>query len=183
MHIGVRHQGGFSLMEVLIVIAIVGFLGSMVSLGGDFVVKQQIRNTSREFLAELQKVRQDALTKRSGATDLGFGLRFASNAGYILFEFEDIDGEFDYDDAGEESGGVSTGLPFNMSVTIGADGDPAGSVLIYDHRGVPRNPDWSVMSGRTFVFHHPNLNTPRCVEVATAWIKEGTWDGAKCSLN
>lgn len=176
-----KSERGFSLMEMLIVIALIGTVASILIMNSGFVQRQQLTAASRGLYSDLQKIRQDALTRGSVANSRGFGIRFASNASYSIFEFNDADGDFTYDGAGEESGAVQKTLS-SVTITIGAAGDPTNNILIYDKRGMTRTVNWSSAGGRTYVLRATGgVSQARCVSVSTVRIREGVWNGASCS--
>lgn len=175
-----KSEGGFSLIEMLIVLAIIGIVAAIATMNSDFVQRHQLTAASRGLYSDLQKIRQDALTRGSVANSRGFGLRFASNTTYSTFEFNDADGDYTYDGTGEESGAAQKTLS-SVTVTIGAAGDPTNNVLIYDKRGMTRAVNWSSAGGRTYVLRATRVSQARCVSVSTVRIREGLWNGASCS--
>jgi prepilin-type N-terminal cleavage/methylation domain-containing protein len=82
---------GFTLVEILVAIAIFGILVTLSYSGMEYVRKHRLQSASRELLSDLQRIRQDAITRstqnKSGGTVNGgwFGIRFDSNASYQLF--------------------------------------------------------------------------------------------------
>ena len=175
-----KSESGFSLIEVLIVIALIGIVAAIATMNSDFVQRHQLTAASRGLYSDLQKIRQDALTRGSVANSRGFGIRFASNTSYSTFEFNDADGDFTYDGTGEESGAAQKTLS-SVAVTIGDAGDPTNNVLIYDKRGMTRAVNWSSAGGRTYVLRATRVSQARCVSVSTVRIREGVWNGASCS--
>lgn len=172
---------GFTLVELVVVVGILIVLLTIASLSQDFVQKHRLTAASRELLGDLQKLRHDALTRSLAADSRGFGLRFASNTSYVIFEFNDADKDFVYDGIGEEASQDTRNLPSSITVTIGASGNPAGNTLIYDKRGMPRNTaNWTLAANRTYVLRHPQVSQARCVSLTPAMIREGYWDGANC---
>lgn len=185
---------GYSLVEVLVVVALVGVIATIATMGSDFVQKHRLTAASRELLGDLQKIRQDAMTRSNpalGANSRGFGIRFSSNTTYTTFEFNDCTGDFIYDANGcagnrEEAGTSQKTLPSSVTVTIGDAGDPTGNILIYDRRGMARdNNNWNAVGGggRTYVLRRAGVAEVRCVTVTPVRIREGRWDGANCNIS
>ncbi len=175
---------GFTLVELIVTVAVAGTLAVTAYLGNDFLVKHRIRSASRDFYATLQTLRQDAMSKSTANTSIGHGLRFNSPTSYTIFEFLDADNDYEYD-AGEEAGAGSRKFPDGMVVRI-KDGtdlkDPthadvaAFNPLIFDRRGLTRGATWSSAAGRTYVFEHPIVAQSTCVTISLVRIREGLWD-------
>lgn len=181
-------QRGFTLIEVLTVVAIIGILISIASVGWDILRRQNLSSATTELLADLQAVRLNAMTQSTGSNSRGFGLRFLTNGSYKVFEFVDNGTTaFTYQGTSEESGGYSNVLPDNITVSIGASGSPINlnsgvdeEVLLYDKRGITRTYNWSSFGSRTYVLHHSNLAQAKCIAISTVRIREGRWDGSDC---
>ena len=175
---------GFSLIELLVAVAVAGILSSIAFLGNDFLAKHRVKSASREFYSHLQALRQDAMIKGTANTSIGHGLRFTSNTSYSTFEFLDVDNDYEYDGVAEESGASARDLPAGMEVTIDNAGDPTTNPLLFDKRGLSRSADWSTTAaGRSYVFHHPIVSTPACVTVSLVRIREGIWDEGAAACN
>lgn len=173
-----RGQRGITLLELMVLIGVLGILASLTALSPSNVAGQKLSAGSREFIAELHNLRQLAIRARKAASGLGYGLRFESNSVYRTFEFNDTDQGFDYDGAAEESGAVTHKLATGTTLTVGAGGAAAGATLFFDQRGMPRSGDWSPVSSLTYVLRNDQVSTARCVNLTTAWIREGAWDAA-----
>ena len=91
---------GITLIEVVIVLAIIAILASLTAVGPGFIRNENISRVSRELLGDLQRARQDAMTRSEAPDSRGFGIRFASNTSYVIFEFSDINTNFQYDGTG-----------------------------------------------------------------------------------
>jgi prepilin-type N-terminal cleavage/methylation domain-containing protein len=174
-------QGGFTLVEVLVVIIVIGILTTMAYLGSNFVYSHRLNAASRGFYSDLQAMRIDALTRASDNASHGFGIRFLSTSQYKLFEFIETEPPsttpFSWDVVGEEVEVSTKSLPDGVTVNQNFSDDPAGTdnIRIYDKNGRVRNRNWSQI-GITYVFHHPKVNDARCVVIAPARIREGIWD-------
>jgi len=185
-------QNGFTLIELMIVIALMGIMFSLASLGFDLLHRQRLSSAAVELLADLQTVRMSALTKSSDSASRGFGLRFLDDSynSYRTFEFTD-NGEgtpgnadnYVYDE-GEEVVDFEKTLGAGVVVHIGASGEPFGldKTLLYDKRGMVRDSTWSSVAGRTYVLTHPSVSQARCVTVSLARIRGGIWNGTSCDL-
>ncbi len=179
-----NNSKGFTLIETLVVVALVGLVAAMATNGSDFLRGHRLSEGSRGLQVEFQKLRQDALTKGNPANlnGRGFGLRFVSATQYRLFEFNDADKDYTYDDAGEEADAVTVDLPSGVTVTIGDAGSPVNNVLLYDKRGLSRKTDWSTESNRTYVLRVGGESTERCVKVGRVLLQEGVWNGVSCTV-
>jgi len=159
---------------------IVSLLVSLAAVGPAFVRTENVTKASRELLGDLQRIRQDAMTRRSAANGLGFGIRLIDSKSYTIFEFNDADGDFKYDGAGEEA--IPTSRALNSSVVINIDGvAPDNKVLIYDKLGIPRSTDWALENLTLVVKHESAADVQqKCVVVSTNRVREGLWDGSSC---
>lgn len=189
---------GFTLVEILVAIAIFGILVTLSYSGMEYVRKHRLQSASRELLSDLQRIRQDAITRstqnKSGGTvnGRGFGIRFDSNASYQLFEFDDCNDSFSYNantcpgppanpSAREEIGNRSKSLSSGITATIGASTSPDSDthIVLFDRNGIPRQPNWSFV-GKTYVLRLAGVDPPRCVSISNVRIREGTWNGSTC---
>ncbi len=181
----VGNQKGMSLIELMVVVAIFGVMLIMASFGADFLQNHRLSSSSKQFLGDLLEVRKDALTRTSTTTSKGFGIRFASNTSYVMFEFDSAD--FGYDGTTEEISIKTKSLPDAVTVTVGASGDPTqppNHLWIYDKRGLMRDENWLKASDRTYVLRIPGASSdPRCVNVTQVMIREGIWNGTNCIEN
>lgn len=186
------NRRGMTFIEVVVVIVIVGIMTLIAVEGVSSYQIQEVRAASKQLLGSLQRVRFNAMTKRSPAliASRGFGLQLvgipASYIGYRHFEFNDCNNDFTYSTIGcaggpEESAPVN-GLTFPRAVSVTVDRNPPGDddIIMYDELGVARSTAWA-MGGRTYILTHNNSDiTQRCVAVSTVRIREGVWNGATC---
>lgn len=173
-------EKGFTLIEILIVLVIISVLASLAAVGPEFIRNENISKTSRELAGDLQRTRQDAMTSGTLVNSMGSGIRFANPTSYTIFEFNDADADFRYDDAGEEANTIQRNL--SSSIVIDINGaNPDNNVLLYDKLGIPRNPEWK-LSQMTIVIRHESSSSVRqkCVVVSTNRVREGLWDGSNC---
>lgn len=189
--VNMKDQRGFTLVELIVVVAIFAALVTIVvAMTTSNLQKHRLSGSSRELLADFQRARMDALTTSSpGATTRGFGIRFSSPNTYFLFEFNDANGNFNYDDDSEEFEGEEKTLAPSVTVqrlSGGALVNPSGAdddIILYDKRGMLRDVDWSTVAGATFVLQVPGVTPSRCVVISPVRIREGVWDGAECDAS
>lgn len=186
-----NEQNGVTLLELLVVLAIVAVMVSIGSVGLDGWKKRRLMTATSDLLADLQFVRMSALTESSDDPDArGFGLRFLANNQYKVFEFIDSGTtDFTYQGDAEESDRYEKNLSGGITVESGTatplidlNSGVDEAVLLYDKKGMRRSYNWSSVAGRTYVLRHPGVDTVRCVTVAQVRIREGVWDGSACNL-
>ncbi|PIV20701.1 MAG: hypothetical protein COS40_11170 [Deltaproteobacteria bacterium CG03_land_8_20_14_0_80_45_14] len=172
---------GITLIEVVIVLAIIAILASLTAVGPGFIRNENISRVSRELLGDLQRARQDAMTRSEAPDSRGFGIRFASNTSYVIFEFSDINTNFQYDGTGEEANTNQRNLTSSIEYQING-ANPNNNILVYDKLGIPRRDTWGMWTSITFVVRHQSDNSvqAKCVSVSTNRIREGLWDGSTC---
>ncbi len=183
-----RSESGFSLIELLTVVSILAILLAIAGLGSDAVERQRVNAATRELLADLQRVRQDAITRSSPAAPAsrGAGIRFASATSYVTFEFNDADVDYAYDGTAEElAGSVRTkSLSGGLSLILG---DPTKTVIIFDKQGMPRGTDWTFATGGgdlRFTVQSSRLPAlAKCIVLSQARIREGVLNGANCVVS
>jgi len=182
-------ESGISLVELLIVVSILAILLAITGLGSDAVERQRVAGTTRELLADLQRVRQDAITRSSATTSRGAGIRFASATSYVTFEFDDADSDYQYDPAPaieELASSVQTKtLSGSLSLTLGG-ADPTGTVIIFDKQGMARETNWAFVPGAGLRFVVQSSRLPalaKCILLNQARIREGVLNGANCVVS
>lgn len=189
----VLNSKGITLVELVIVLAIIIIVIAVAAVGPGFIGTERIKSTSRVLLADLQYLRQSAMTRgpdNTAAALRGFGVRFESANSYHLFRFNDGNSNFMYDDTSEEAAlsGESVPqtkyIPVQLKLRIKAGNrleDPRDKVMIFDHHGIPREKQmgFQLMS---IVIEDPDLRaaTKKCVSVSFNRIREGVWDEQDC---
>lgn len=192
----IKNKQGLTLIEVLVVVAIVAIIVLLMAVGPGFLGTDRIKNTSKELLSDLQWARQAAMTQGPGGTVpnlRGFGIRFESTNRYWIFRFNETNPpNFIYDSAAEEAS-ISDGevaprekaIYSTVQLKINGGGvliDPANDVLIFDRNGTPRRANWSFAQMTIVIINPTNLEADRkCVTVSFNRIREGAWDGANCT--
>jgi len=174
-----RDKKGITLIELVIVMAIIMILGLLSAVGPAFLRGENISRFSRELYGDLYRARQDAMTRSVAANSMGWGIRFANPTSYTIFEFND-NGNFQYDGAGEEANAMQRNL--TSSIVFDMNGaNPANNVLLYDKLGVARNPDWTLAQQIILVIRHQtDPDNRKCIVVNTNRIRGGLWDGNNC---
>lgn len=176
-----KSEKGFSLVELLIVIALVAIVATIALWGSQSVKGHRLTAASKQLYGDLQKIRVDAMTKSpSGATSRGFGIRFTSNSAYTAFEFNDTNGDFTYAGTGEEANTKDIVLTNGITVTLqDATSTPTGTnnVLIFNKQGLAKNYQWS-QGNRTYVIQLSGVSQIRCVTLDDVRIREGVWNAA-----
>jgi prepilin-type N-terminal cleavage/methylation domain-containing protein len=189
-----RHRSkkmrGLTLIELMVVIAIIAIMTTFAVLGMNVIYRERVASANRELLADLQKVRMDAMTQGT----MGYGIRFESASSYTTFRFKDCNGNFEYNSdtcagsAREEESSKSMSLP--SSVTLKQGNPPAvpannivEDVIIYDKQGQPRKGDWEPFSELFIVLQYTSdASYVKCIAVTTNSIREGSWNGSSCSV-
>lgn len=192
-HFIIDHKG-ITLVELVVVLAILAIATVLVAVGPGFVSADRIRSASRELLSDLQWLRHSAMTQGpdSATPQLrGFGIRFETKNRYRLFRFNDSNGNSMYDGTVEESP-LALGEPavrskdisFPIELKINSGGtlaDPDNHILIFDHLGMSRQPNLGFQQA-SFVIQNPDMHEvqKKCVSVTFNRIREGVWHGNSC---
>ncbi len=181
-----RSERGISLMETMLVLAIMAILSGIAVMNSTTVDRQRVGGVIRSLLADLQRARQDAMTRSTpppaAVASRGAGIRFVSATQYVAFEFNDLDSDYTYDGVAEELAGSQrpSTLSGGLSLTLGG-ANPTNTVFIFDRQGMPRDITWgfaTALGNLQFVVQAPRLPVqPKCVVLSQTWVREGTLDG------
>lgn len=184
------NDNGFTLIELMVVIAIIGILAGIASLSMDFIRRERVTSATRMLLADFQAVRVDGLTTGPTASTgsvpfmRGAGIRIESSTKYSLFLFNDCNENYTYEVDGcggqrEEARVDSKSLSGTLSIRINDLGtSPNNNILIFDRFGSPRAADWTEVSSMNIIITGPDISLRKCIMVGINKIREGLWDEA-----
>jgi prepilin-type N-terminal cleavage/methylation domain-containing protein len=175
-------RAGFSLIELLIGIAIFGIVVTLATMSWSSAKNADLTAVTRQLHSDLQAIRADAMTRSTSTDSRGFGIRFTSPNAYELFEFNDTNASFTWDNVGEEAGVVKKTFPSSITVTKSASDAVAGDIRIYDRHGLMHTGNWSSAVGVTYVLRGSGTTQARCISVDEIRIREGIWDGGSCNV-
>jgi len=181
-----NNENGFTLIEVLIVMVIIGIMSAFASLGYDLVRKQRLSSATRELVADIQQIRVDAMTSSpTGTTGRGFGIRFVPPTSYIMFAFNDADSSFTYDGASSSDEVNPKTRTISSQLSIQLINNSTYKVLIYDRSGVPHlyNDSGDLLDGTVDMIlsiTSLSIGNAQCISVTTNSIREGVLSGATC---
>lgn len=176
-----KRQGGFTLIEVLVVILIIGVLSSIAAPGWlGFLNQQRINRANDVVFRALQKTQGEA---RKTKFSYSFMIRMSSNGVPEVASFPDSDGNAT--PTNWESLGADIGLSpnqlwagTNLTGTNLGSGAPtaltttATGRIRFDHTGVLRSSAKSLTSPLNITLgqfgnNPPSTNTMRCVQITT----------------
>ncbi len=178
---------GYSLVEVMVVVLIAVVLAGFTSLSIDVIRRERVRSASRELLADLQRLRYEAMTLDAK----GAGIRFESNSAYVLFRFDDCDHDYEYDtDTCEHNGREERDvkrkiLPAAVEIKRGNPStDPNNDILIFDRFGIPRTKTWALGPLKLILKSQSDMDAAKCVVISMNRIREGVLakDGSGCQV-
>jgi len=176
MRIGRR---GITLVELMVVVGIVSVMAGLSSISMDILRKEEVMSVTRELLADLQKSRMDSMTKDGH----GRGLRFKPETGYVLFEFDDCNGDYRYDvdscggHRREEANVNIRRVPPSVVLRKTTPSNPFDNdVLIFDRHGSPRLSNWGLGMMTIVVTSTKNPEMIKCVSVSRTRIRDGSWE-------
>lgn len=176
---------GVTLLELIIVMAILAILVTLSSLGTDLIQRERVRSATRELLADLQRLRIDAMTRDAR----GAGIRFESSGSYVLFQFNDCnqDGNYDHDTCGgdgrEEANAIVRTMPKSVILRkTNLVDNINGEVCIFDRFGTPRQKTGGFGIMTIIVRNERDPKIVRCVKLSVNRVIEGRWTGTKCNL-
>lgn len=193
-------ENGFSIIELIVVVAIAALLMAIASFSMDFVRKERVTSYTKQIFADIQKARFDAVT--SGPTPTGIapykrgdGIRFVSATQYVSYVFNDSlpvasaltdTGDYQYTNQTEEVGAETVNISScQIQIQTVTLHTPANNfqndMVIFDRFGYPRQWDWQVLSPMYLVISNPSLaGYVRCISISSTIIREGFWNGATC---
>src|SRR3989338_886362 len=172
-------QKGFSMIEMLLVIVIIMIIAYIAANGSDFYQSRRLMAASQQLYGDIQKTRIGAMTKSIAANSRGWGIQFDSSSQYTIFEFNDGNGNFNYD-SGEAANARQVTLQTGIAVTV--KGNPAGddNIVIFDKQGLSKATTWAGGS-RTFIVQLSGGSDGRCLVLDDVRIREGIWYASKCT--
>ncbi|MEK6698009.1 MAG: prepilin-type N-terminal cleavage/methylation domain-containing protein [Nitrospirota bacterium] len=171
-------ERGMSLIELLTVIVIIAIMAGFVSVSKDLIRRERVASITRELYADLQRARLDSMTKDSQ----GFGVRFESSNAYTIFQFNDCNGDYNYDSNTCAGGGreeiplMTKNMPSSVELKkTNPSTDCDNKVLIFDRFGLPRRDTGGLGMMTIVVKNEPDSGLIKCVSVSTNRIREGLW--------
>lgn len=109
-------SGGFTLLELLVTIAILAILGGFLLFNTQAPAKFQLQNEAQKLAANIRLIQEKALSSEEfqGSAPPGWGVYFnqASNNYYILFA--DLNGDGQYNGANESFNKVYFSSPVRL---------------------------------------------------------------------
>lgn len=175
-------EQGFTLLELLIVLLIMGVLSSLAYFNMDFYRNARVDSRTKELFADLQRSRGDAIASGATTTSRGRGFRLGSSNSYTLFVFSDNNDNYQYDGTSEETSVTTKNLPSGQLIIKVNSPTPAfyTNTIIFDRFGFVRHYDPQQVADFTLSISDTNLKVPytRCIRVTQNKVREGFWNAA-----
>jgi prepilin-type N-terminal cleavage/methylation domain-containing protein len=199
MQTRIKNECGFTLVELIVVIAIVGILATFAVMGTAVIRKETVTSRTKEIFADLQKARADAMAGGTSSTDViprnihGVGIQLTSPTTYVIFRFNDVlpmaalitaSGDYQYNGAAEQLIIQTVTLSsVELRVLNGAVLTPPAATpndtIIFDRFGYPRQTNWTLITNMIIAVRNPNLaGFTRCISIQTNSIREGFYNVA-----
>jgi len=190
-----KRQGGFTLIEVLIVVLMIGVLSSIAAPGWlGFLGQQRVNRANDVVLRALQRTQSEARTRK---LSYSFMIRMGSNGVPEIASFADTDGittPTNWQSLGADIGlspkqvwaGTNfTGTNEASSTPTAVTTTPTGRIR-FDHTGVLRSSAKSLASPLNitlgqFGSNPPRTSTMRCVQITTLLGSMETRREDKCA--
>jgi len=174
---------GVTLIELMLVIAIMAICAGFTSQGMELVRKERVASAARMLYADIQKARVDALTKDGN----GFGIRLVSQHSYVMFKFDDCNNDSNYDSntcangTREETDIMQRELhPSVVLHKTNISTDVNNDVRIFDRNGIPRRSTGGMGGITILVGDNQDAGPIRCISISTTRIRQGFWKGSEC---
>lgn len=186
MHVYLKHEHGVTLIELLVIVALIGIMGIISTFGFDFINRQRLSSATTKLVADIQRVRVDAVTSsQTTTTGMGYGIRFTPPTSYTLFTWNDSNENYQYDGAGEEGNAETNTLFSKLELNVlNPPGDPTFLVLIYNKSGLPmryKSGFPAIAGNMVLTLSEASTNIVRCVNVGTNMMWEGVISGTTCT--
>ncbi len=180
----IGNRKGITLLELLMVIAIASVLSGFAFLGADMVQRERVDAATRELYADIQRVRLNSMTLEGK----GYGIRFENAHSYVIFKFDDCNGDYTYDantcanGTREEKEVLRRTLPPGVVLKKTNGSSVANDVRIFDSIGAAHQANWGMGMMTILVMTKPDSGLARCISISMNRIRESTWDGSACSI-
>ena len=183
-----KNQKGFSLIELMVVVAIIGIMASLAYVGMEFIEKERVKSATRQLLADIQKARVDSLTSTPASDAIqGHGIRFSAGS-YTIFTFDEDElstKDFNYSGQTEESNPRDVSLSASLALSWSDPNDAI--VLIYNRFGFPKRyksdgSDSFTLSANAMDISITSTGSDltKCIKVTENSIREGAASGTDC---